>query len=193
MFRVDDIKENSRGYEYVLNEVDGFDDFKERLVIDWGKSAITWHQWVDSNPKNIVELLPKGYLGEFPGLLDFTLEYTELKKLGENLSANREWYLQLSSINGIYLILDKVTGNQYIGSAYGKEGIWQRWSEYSKTGHGGNQLLKDLCLIDSQYYKNFQFTILQSLPSNLSNKDVIAVENLYKKKLGTKVFGLNKN
>ena len=193
MFKVDGIKENSSGYEYVLNEVDGFDDFKERLVIDWGKSAITWHQWVDSNPKNIVELLPKGYLGEFPGLLDFTLEYTELKKLGENLSANREWYLQLSSINGIYLILDKVTGNQYIGSAYGKEGIWQRWSEYSKTGHGGNELLKDLCLIDSQYYKNFQFTILQSLPSNLSNKDVIAVENLYKKKLGTKVFGLNKN
>jgi hypothetical protein len=193
MFKVDGIKENSHGYEYVLNEIDGFDDFKERLVIDWGKSAITWHQWMDSNPKDIVELLPKGYLGEFPGLLDFTLDYTELNKLGENLSANREWYLQLSSINGIYLILDKVTGNQYIGSAYGKDGIWQRWSEYSKTGHGGNELLKGLCLIDNQYYKNFQFTILQSLPSNLSSKDVIAVENLYKKKLGTKVFGLNKN
>jgi len=89
--------------------------------------------------------------------------------------------------------LDKITGNQYIGSAYGKDGIWQRWSEYSKTGHGGNELLKELCLIDTQYYKNFQFTILQSLPSNLSNKDVIAVESLYKKKLGTKVFGLNKN
>ncbi len=193
MFKVDDIEKYPNGYKYVLNEVDGFDDFKERLVINWGEGAINWHQWADSNPKNIVELLPKGYLGEFPGLLDFTLDYTELKKLGENRSANREWYLQLSSINGIYLILDKVTGNQYIGSAYGKEGVWQRWSEYSKTGHGGNELLKELCLIDNQYYKNFQFTILQSLPSNLSNKDVIAVENLYKKKLGTKVFGLNKN
>jgi hypothetical protein len=193
MFKVDGIKKNEHGFEYDLSEVNGFEDFKERLVIDWGKSAITWHQWVNTNPKNIVEILPKGYLGEFSGLLNFTLDYVELRKLGENLSANREWYLQLSSINGIYLILDKVTGNQYIGSAYGKDGIWQRWSEYSKTGHGGNELLKELCLIDSQYYKNFQFTILQSLPSNLSNKDVIAVENLYKKKLGTKVFGLNKN
>ncbi len=193
IFKVDGIETTDDGFEYDLNEVSGFEDFKERLVIDWGKSAITWHQWVNTNPKNIVEILPKGYLGEFPGLLNFTLDYVELKKLGENLSANREWYLQLSSINGIYLILDKITGNQYIGSAYGKDGIWQRWAEYAKSGHGGNELLKELCCIDNQYYKNFQFTILQSLPSNLSNKDVIAVENLYKKKLGTKVFGLNKN
>jgi hypothetical protein len=34
MFKVDDVKENARGYEYVLNEVSGFDDFKERLIID---------------------------------------------------------------------------------------------------------------------------------------------------------------
>ena len=193
MFKVDGIETTEDGFEYDLNEVDGFDDFKERLVIDWGKNAIAWHQWVNTNPKEIVELLPKGYLGEFPGLLNFTLDYSELKKLGENLSANREWYLQLSSINGIYLILDKVTGNQYIGSAYGKDGIWQRWRDYSKTGHGGNELLKSLCLIDNQYFKNFQFTILQSLPSNLSSTDVIAIENLYKRKLGTRVFGLNKN
>lgn len=193
MFKVDGARKTEHGFKYVLSEVEGFEDFKERLVIDWGRSAIKWHQWVQANPKNVAEILPKGYLGEFPGLLNFTLDYSELRKLGENLSANREWYLQLSSINGIYLILDKLTGDQYIGSAYGKKGIWQRWSEYSKTGHGGNTLLKELCLIDNQYYKNFQFTILQSLPSNLSDKEVIAVENLYKKKLGTKVFGLNRN
>ncbi|MDH5479588.1 MAG: GIY-YIG nuclease family protein [Nitrosomonas sp.] len=193
MFKVDGSTETDYGFKYELNEVDGFDDFKDRLVIDWGKSAITWHQWVNDNPKNIIELLPKGYLGEFPGLLNFTLDYTELKKLSENIRANREWYLQLSSINGIYLILDKTTGNQYIGSAYGKDGIWQRWGEYAKSGHGGNELLKALCSKDACYCKNFQFTILQSLPSNMSNKDVISVENFYKQKLGTRVFGLNKN
>ena len=123
IFKVDGITTTEEGFfKYELNEVQGFDDFKDRLVIDWGKSAITWHQWINSNPKNIIEILPKGYLGEFPGLLNFTLDFEELKKLGENVGANREWYLQLSSINGIYLILDKTSGNQYIGSAYGKDG-----------------------------------------------------------------------
>lgn len=193
IFKVDGIKTIKDGFEYDLNEVSGFDDFKERLIIDWGKNAITWHQWINKNPKEVVEILPKGYLGQFPGLLNFTLDYIELVKLIDSPTANREWYLQLSSINGIYLILDKNTGNQYIGSAYGKDGIWQRWKEYSSNGHGGNKSLKELCLIDSEYKKYFQFTIVQSLPSNLSDKDVIVVENLYKKKFGTKIFGLNEN
>ncbi len=34
----------------------------------------------------------------------------------------------VSSVNGVYLILDTRTGNQYIGSAYGNDGIWQKWS-----------------------------------------------------------------
>lgn len=193
LFKVNGVSKHNNKFIYDLIEEKGLDVFKDRLVINWGKAAISWHQWIDSNPKEVVEILPQGYLGEFPGLLNFILDFAELKQLGENIDANREWHVNLSSINGIYLILDKKSGNQYIGSACGEDGIWQRWREYSKTGHGGNQLLLSLCLNDPAYHKNFQFTILQSLPSNMPNKDVIAVEQLYKEKLGTRVFGLNQN
>ena len=81
------------------------------------------------------------------------------------------------------MILDKKTGNQYIGSAYGKMGIWQRWSDYAKTKHGGNKTLIELCNKSDSYQKNFQYTILQSLPSNLSNKEVIKIENFQTIKL----------
>ena len=86
---------------------------------------------------------------------------------------------------------DTKTGNQYIGSAYGKGGIWQRWSDYSSNVHGGNKKLKELC--NNKYKQNFQYTILQSLASNISAKEIIKIENLYKVKFGTKSFGLNEN
>ena len=48
------------------------------------------------------------------------------------------WQAALSSISGVYLILDTKTGKTYVGSAYGEGGIWQRWSCYAETGHGRN-------------------------------------------------------
>jgi len=70
---------------------------------------------------------------------------------------------------------------------------WQRWVEYSKTKHGGNKTLIELCNQDSNYQNNFKYTVLQSLPSNLNKRDVIKLENLYKSKFGTKAHGLNEN
>ena len=91
------------------------------------------------------------------------------------------------------MILDTKSGNQYIGSAYGIGGVWQRWSEYALSIHGNNKRLKELCQTDSNYKKNFQYTILESLPSNVNKKEVIKIENLYKEKFGTRAFGLNEN
>ncbi|WP_281052433.1 GIY-YIG nuclease family protein [Vibrio cholerae] len=193
VFKVGEIKSANNKFYYELTEVDGFDDYKDRVVINWGKAAISWHQWANENDKEVVEILPKGYLGNFPGLLNFALDFNELRMLSENTEANKDWFYNLSSVNGIYLILDKKTGEQYVGSAYGKNGIWQRWSEYARNGHGGNKLLRELCESDANYHKNFRFTVLQTLPSNLSDNEVIAHETLYKEKLGTRAFGLNAN
>lgn len=193
VFKVNDVKKVDDKYIYDLIEVNGFEDYKERVIIDWGKGTLAWHQWYDKSEKEVIEILPRGYLGSFLGLLNFALDFNELKKLIDNPEANRDWFNHLKSVNGIYLILDELTGNQYIGSAYGKNGIWQRWSEYTKNGHGGNKQLKELCLKESGYFKNFKFSILQTLPNNISPKEIIAIETLYKKKLGTKMFGLNSN
>ena len=67
------------------------------------------------------------------GFYDFTLSFNDLKQLLENPDSSREWYRMLSSISGIYLILNTVSGEQYIGSAYGKDGIWNRWKKYIKN------------------------------------------------------------
>lgn len=193
LFKVNSVTKKEK-YHYELEEVTGFEDLKDRLVIDWGKATISWHQWVDENKdKLVLEIMPNGYLGEFPGLLEFTLDFSELEILIRNPEANRNWYHHLSSVNGIYLILDTTSGKQYIGSAYGQDGVWQRWAEYVTSRHGGNKYLKELCDKTKNHHENFRFSVLQSLPSNISNKEVIALENLYKNKLGSRSFGLNAN
>ena len=100
----------------------------------------------------------------------------------------------LSAVKGIYLILDKLTGNKYIGSAYRENGILGRWGEYVNTnGHGNNKQLKELIEKDNNYARHFQFTILMTLPKTMTATEVIKREALFKQKLGTKSFGLNSN
>jgi len=180
-------------YEYELEPIDDFDELVDRLVIDWGSNAIAWHQWYDKQEKEVVEILPQGYIGNFPGLIDFALEFDELKKLIDNPDANHDWRNQLCAVNGIYMILDTNTGQQYVGSANGKNGIWQRWSEYAANYTGGNKELVSLIKSDPHYYRHFRYSILQTLPSNITQREIIAIENLYKKKLGSKAHGLNSN
>ncbi len=192
VFKVNGFVEKNNKFYYDLEELTEFDYLVNRLIIDWGKAAQSWYQWYN-NEKEVISILPHGYIGEFPGLLNFTLSFDELEMLIKNPDANRIWKNHLKSVNGIYLILDKKTGEQYIGSAYGKEGVWHRWDSYVKSHHGNNKELERLCNADKNYHKNFQFSILQTLPSNLTEKEMIYIENLYKEKLGTKVHGLNRN
>lgn len=47
-------------YIFDLKQTDIMDDLKERLIIDWGKATVSWHQWaindkavlaIQANPK----------------------------------------------------------------------------------------------------------------------------------------------
>ena len=185
--------ENPKWYD--LESITGFEDLKERVIIDWGKGTLAWVQkHNEQNIKEVIEILPTGYVKEFSDYFDFTLTYNELKKLTEYPEANKRWIDKLSPVNGIYLILDKKTGSQYIGSAYGVNGIWGRWENYVNTkGHGGNKLLIELLDKDENYISNLQWTIFETLPANLSKDRVILYETRYKDKLGTRAFGLNAN
>jgi hypothetical protein len=184
----------SEGYFYDLEPVPGFEDLKTRLVIDWGPSALAWHQWLNKDAdKEVVEILPCGYVREFPGYLDFVISHTELVTIIKNPAANREWHRMLSAVAGVYLIVDGRTGKQYIGSASGEGGILSRWECYAATGHGGNKQLIDLISADDTYARDFSFTILRTLPRTLTRAEVIQYECLYKRKLGSRAFGLNSN
>ncbi len=93
----------------------------------------------------------------------------------------------------MYLIVDQKSGKQYVGSAYGEDGLLQRWTDYIHTHHGGNKKMIELLKAYPERYHRFQFSVLQILPKTLTNDSVISIENLYKKKLMTIEFGLNDN
>jgi len=189
----DDLKREDHFY-YKLEKTDLLDDLIDRLVIDWGKSAISWYQWFNAkNDKKVVEILPKGYVRDFSGFDNVLLSFDELEKIIKNKDANRNWHDMLRSVAGIYLIIDTQTGMQYIGSAYGEEGILGRWKDYVQTKHGGNMVLVDLITVDPERYKKFEFSILQTLPRSMNKDLVIRTEQLYKRKLGSRAFGLNGN
>lgn len=180
-------------YLYDFRKLDGFEDLEGRVVIDWGGATRSWCQRFRPKlkPKEVIEISPRGYVKPFPGYEDFIITYGQLRQLVAHPQANREWRDLLSSVAGVYLIQDTQDGKQYVGSAYGEKGIWGRWTTYAKTGHGGNKLLMELCALDREAPHRFSFTILRTLPRTMAKNRVIAVESLYKEKLGSRAYGLN--
>lgn len=188
----EDFNENLFYYEF--EKIDLLSDLIDRLVIEWGKSTRSWYQWLsEDKDKSIVEILPEGYTRDFPGFDELLLSYNELEKIVKNKDANRIWHTMLGSVAGVYLIVDTTTGAQYVGSAYGEEGILGRWKTYVGNKHGGNKILIDLLNEFPSRYLDFQFTILQTLPRSMNKDLVIRKEQVYKTKLGTRAYGLNGN
>jgi len=183
----------SNHYYYTLTKDDRFDDLRDRLVIDWGAGTRSWVQNFRPGEKAVAEVLPKGYVKGFRDFLDFVLRFDQLKAIVENPIANREWHRLLGSVAGVYLVLDTLTGHQYVGSAYGDKGIIGRWSNYARTGHGGNEQLKALLSERPNARGDLQFSVLQTLPLSLTAREVITYEERHKRKLGTRAHGLNSN
>jgi hypothetical protein len=176
---------------YKIEKLDLLGDLVDRLIIDWGEGKRKWDQ--NYHNREILAILPKGFLEIFPGYLDFSLEWNQLTRIISEPNSNRDWYVSLSNIYGIYLILDEISGLQYVGSAYGENGIWGRWQTYINTKTGNNKLLEKLLLEHSDRYLHFKFSLLEVLPNTLTRDEVIKREKLNKIKLGSRAFGLNLN
>lgn len=131
-------------------------------------------------------------IADFPGFDRVNIDYRTLQLIiSDNISS---WHSALSNVKGIYLITDKTSGKQYVGSAYGDECIWHRWSEYAKNGHGGNVELKELLHENGEDYRyNFRYAILEICNMSLGNEHILSRENHWKEVLLTRKFGLNKN
>ena len=187
-------KKKTKGFLYRTKELPGFKELEGRLIVRWGEGTRSWAQWLHrQGNKDVVELLPPNYVMDFPGYYNFTLSYDQLKTMVKNPDSNREWQRMLSSVSGVYVLLDQRTGKQYVGSAYGTGGIWARWKNYVNTPSGGNLLLKQLLAKSPSRYKQFQFSVLRVLEPSATKDEVIDQEVLTKKKLGSRAFGLNSN
>ena len=176
---------------FKLDPVDLLNEYEDKLVIDWGNATRMWHQ-KGTTEKPIVAIQADAKK-VFSGFENLILTYDELKEIIENPTIYEAWHTALSSVNAIYLIIDRETGKQYVGSAYGKDGLLGRWSCYVDSLHGKNKLMKELICAYPERYHHFQFSILQILPKNVTDDEVIQTESLYKKKLLTIPFGMNGN
>lgn len=78
---------------------------------------------------------------QFSNYDDVELTFKQLREVVEEHYP--DYYRALSTVKGIYMIIDGNTGKLYVGSAYGTDGIWGRWASYVETCHGGNYELKN--------------------------------------------------
>ena len=184
-----------------MEAVEAFAPLTDRVVIDWGKSTVSWCQ--DYNSKKILKAVIRiddGFedgegVPRFTSYHDTILSFGQLKAV-INSPLDNPWHTALKSANCIYLITDKDNGKHYVGSTYGNNGIFGRWEAYVKTdGHGGNTMLKQLLKSDMSHAERyFQWSILEVLPLNITQDQALDRENMYKQKLMSRSpFGYNEN
>jgi len=172
----------SRAIEFHTSRVERFDEYCGRLVIDWGDGTRAWVQRADNQDKRIVEIRKTKRDPDFPGFLKFQISLDQV----EALSAS--WIQVLRNARGVYLLVRRKTGEQYVGSATGSDGFFGRWIGY-QDGHGGNIGMRELAADAAEY----DVAILEVAASNAATDEIYGRESLWKTKLGTRVVGLNRN
>ena len=136
--------------------------------------------------KNRISIIP------FPGYENVNVDFNYLKTIIER--NDKSWYSALKSVKGVYLITDATNGKHYVGSAYGDDALWQRWSEYIFNGHGENKKLKKIISENGkEYQKNFRFSILEIATKKSDDTEIIRREQYWKNILLTREFGYNDN
>lgn len=167
---------------FELKLVDFFSSWKGKLVVEWPGLERSWYRWADRNSFTIAAIHEQSVLDkEMPHWDQLVLTWEELRILPT------AWKAAMKEWRGIYHIFDESDGKAYVGSAYGKDNILGRWLNYSARGHGGNtQLRRRNC-------SNFRFSILQRVSPDMEPRDVIQLEESWKRRLHTLEFGLNAN
>lgn len=183
------------GYTYDLRKIGGLEHLEGRAIVDFPKQFRASYLVGSTHEHNLLVSSireERMSIAEFPGFNGVCLKFPELQSIIRQ--DNPSWRAGLKNVSGVYLIVDCSTGYQYVGSAYSGIGIWQRWAQYAKTGHGGNKELKQLLRAngDDHAYQ-FQFSLLEVCDINSSSEYVIGRESHWKRVLLTREFGLNWN
>ena len=181
-------------YRYKTKEVTGLNHLTGRAIIHFEKkfraSYLKGQRFV--NKLLICELRENRLtVGEFPGYKSICLSYKMLQTIVKDRTPS--WYTALSNVAGVYVITDISDGRLYVGSAYGKQGIWQRWSTYADNKHGGNSELRKLIKEKGEgHAANFQFSLLEVCDIDCGEDKALDRESFWKNVLRTTQFGLNK-
>lgn len=172
----------SASVAFDTRHLDVLSEYRGRILIQWGPAARVWVQRADQQDKTILEIRREPHELPFPGFLHVRLPLDQAGDIPPS------WATALRSVRGVYLLVHRESGDQYVGSASGGDGILGRWLCY-QDGHGGNVAMRELGAVASAY----DASILEIVGSDATTEDVLAREALWKKKLGSHAKGLNRN
>lgn len=182
-------------FEYSTHEVAGLEHLSGRTLVEFSRSFrasyLTGSRYADQLVVSQI-LEDRMSMADFPGYSSVLISFAQLRHIVvRDLAA---WRSALKSVAGVYLVTDVSCGKLYVGSAYGTEGIWGRWSTYASSLHGHNRELKELVAkMGDAHAKNFQFSILEICDVMETQDQVLARETHWKKALRSREFGYNSN
>jgi len=185
----------NKRFRYSTELVEGQEDLIGRVIVDHKRSGRAAYRIgkPDGGPFFVAEVRPQPMtIADFPGYQNVCLSYARLKiVVNQNLDT---WRGALSNMKGVYLITDLSNGRLYVGSATGGDGLWQRWSNYVSTGHGGNKELRRVLRDQGKgHVENFQYSLLEVADSRASDEYVLERESFWKDVLVSRQFGYNGN
>ncbi|WP_431689335.1 GIY-YIG nuclease family protein [Hahella sp. NBU794] len=190
-----EFKSEENCFYYDLGQVRDCAELSGRLVIRFSRNFratyLLAERW--SEDLFVSELKPERLtLSEFPGFKSVNLSKRELDcVIRQNIPS---WKGALSSVSGVYVISDTMSGKLYVGSAYGEGGIWSRWSQYSSSGHGNNVELRALLNnFGAKSAEAFRFSILEVADVHANKNEVITRETHWKEVLLSRTHGYNSN
>ncbi|WEK45847.1 MAG: GIY-YIG nuclease family protein [Candidatus Andeanibacterium colombiense] len=165
-----------------LELLDHYAEWSGRLSITWPKPYQNWWRWGGRAEFPVIAIETESrFVRSMPHWKDLVLGWRELGSLPQS------WKARLGQWRGIYLIYDCARQAGYVGSACGADNILGRWSDYSRSGHGGNRELR------ASNPADLRFSILELTSPELDVPDLLALEASWKERLHTREFGLNRN
>lgn len=190
-----EFKPDSNLFKYKTAVIGSLDSLAGRVIVEFKRSGrnsyLLAENWTDS--LNVSEVLSeKMVVNEFSAYSETSIDKATLDIIVQQDIPS--WKTALSAVSGVYLITDTHTGKLYVGSATGEGGFWQRWREYSASGHGHNKELKRLLAEQGhEYASHFQYSILEIADTHTSPNIVISRESYWKSVLCSRLHGYNSN
>jgi hypothetical protein len=187
----------THGINYEGAEIKEHQPYFGRVIIKYQKkhtAAVCFANTV-FDKLEVQQLLPGIYDGEdFPGYDKVRLSYEQLSIIIRR--RKKDWVAALENQKAVYLITDIKSGKQYVGSAYGENGmLLRRWTDYVNNGHGGNKHLRAVVgeLGLDYIARNYQYAILENYNARVDKQIILEREGWWKETLGSRAFGLNGN
>ncbi len=159
---------------------DRMQEYEEKLVIEWGPGKRGFRQLAHKQNKVVLEIRAQPKDEPFPLYINL------LRRLRDLRSIYPSWRVRLEERKGVYLLTFD-DGMQYVGSATGEQGFWQRWCDYLANGHGDNRVL----VHDRKDARDALVSILEVSGSAQTERDIINQEMRWKQKLGIRAKALD--